>query len=71
MSDYDGPVHSDWCDLPLDENEECVTCNERQAEAMAEHLALYQPRYTREELMDVYSSPCDRHKLISLLGEER
>lgn len=59
---------NEWCDRSLTESDEedgqCAHCAAEQAKAAAYWRKQYdrEPRYTREEIDDVYSGPTDEHK---------
>lgn len=61
--------HSDWCDLPLNEDSECSVCEERMEKEKAYYGALYarEHHYTLDEIQDAYSDPTERAKRDSLL----
>ena len=64
-------THSDYCDLPLNEDGECEPCTADPEEKQEYYRTLYaaESHYSREELADAYSHPSDRHKLLSLTKE--
>lgn len=68
MSDI---CHSDYCDLPLNEDGECSVCEERMKKQKAYYGALYasEPHYSDDEIRDCYSQPSERAKRDRLADE--
>lgn len=64
-------MNCEYCNTPMDEDEGCPSCLAEMKRQQDFYGALFanQPRYTREEIEDVYSDATDAHKRETMLNE--